>query len=140
MKLHCKISLCITAFVLLLLMLAIAGGAPLPVPTKLTKAIHQVETSGRLGPILGDNGKALGPFQIHKSYWQDSGVKGSYSRCSDYNYALQVVTGYLNRYGKQFIRSNNLEALARIHNGGPTGHQKAATKHYWAKVKKELDK
>jgi hypothetical protein len=88
----------------------------------------------------GDNGKAIGPFQIHKAYWQDSGVRGSYSQCTNYDYSLKVVTAYLNRYAPDAVKSNDFEKLARIHNGGPQGHKKQATLGYWAKVKKALDK
>jgi len=35
-------------------------------------------------------------------------------------------------------RLRALEALARIHNGGPRGAAKPATAPYWAKVKTEL--
>lgn len=103
-----------------------------------TAALHQVETSGRLGPILGDKGKALGPLQIHKSYWQDSGVGGSYSQCADYNYACEVVRCYLQRYCRRDLVTGNWENCARIHNGGPRGGANNKTKNYWLRVKKHL--
>ena len=34
-------------------------------------ALHQVESGGQLGAIVGDNGRALGPLQIHKIYWAE---------------------------------------------------------------------
>ncbi|MEL0099922.1 MAG: hypothetical protein VW907_10230, partial [Opitutae bacterium] len=52
------------------------------VPMSLINAIHQVETGGRLGAIKGDNGRALGPLQIHRAYWIDSGVEGKYEDCA----------------------------------------------------------
>lgn len=104
------------------------------IPNKLLDAIHFVESSRRLGPIVGDDGNALGPFQIHKNYWKDSGIAGDYSQCADYNYSKRVVRAYLTRYGREFIKKNDLQALARIHNGGPHGHKNPNTLKYWTKV------
>ena len=112
------------------------SGAELP--KRFLNALHQVETGGRTGAIKGDNGKALGPFQIHESYWIDSGVKGSYNQCVDYDYSVKVVTAYLNRYGASHIEKRDWQSLARIHNGGPNGAYKKATLPYWEKVRKHL--
>ena len=99
------------------------------------RALHIVETSGKLGPTLGDQGRALGPLQIHKSYHADSRVAGDYSRCADLDYSKRVVTAYLKRYAPQAWAAGNVEVLARIHNGGPKGATKPATKGYAIKVK-----
>ena len=103
-------------------------------PEAFWRALHQVETGGRLGPIKGDKGKALGPFQIHEVYWRDSGVAGSYVQVADYVYARQVVTAYLMKYARKAWDTGDVETLARIHNGGPKGSQKEATKAYARKV------
>ena len=53
------------------------------------QAIRTVETGGMPnGGIgaLGDGGKAYGPYQIWKPYWQDSGVKGSLNHLRPYHY------------------------------------------------------
>lgn len=125
----------------LLLITSVAKGAE--VPPNLLNAIHQVETGGRLGAIKGDFGAALGPFQIHKAYWQDAtqfdkSIGGKYSDCADYAYSVKVVNAYMSRYAKKYLDSNNFEAIARIHNGGLNGHNKSATLGYWQKVKKNL--
>jgi hypothetical protein len=114
------------------------GAEPLPLPDKFLKALHQVETGGAIGPIKGDNGRALGPFQIHRSYFRDSGVAGSYDQCAGYAFSVKVVTGYLNRYARDAVASRNWEKLARIHNGGPNGYNKSETLAYWNKVRKHL--
>lgn len=124
----------IVLFLIFFLSLYGAGGAELP--SKFIQALHMAETDGRLGPIVGDNGQSLGPFQITYAYWLDAGVKGSYKQVADYDYAVLVVNAYLRRYGSRF--NDNYEALARIHNGGPTGYKKPATKKYWLRVKKHL--
>lgn len=95
-------------------------------------ALHQVETSGRLGPILGDGGRALGPLQIHEVYHLDSGVPGAYSRCADLDYSRSVVRAYMARYAtaRRLGRPVTPEDIARIHNGGPNGYKKKATLKY----------
>lgn len=107
-------------------------------PAKFLKAIHQVETGGRKGAIKGDEGRALGPFQIHYGYWLDSGVAGSYEQCAGYDYSVKVVTAYLKRYGSHYINKRDWQALARIHNGGPKGFKNKITLDYWKKVKQYI--
>lgn len=103
-------------------------------PESFWRALHLVETGGRLGPIKGDKGKALGPFQIHEIYWRDSGMAGTYAQVADYDYAKQVVTLYLKKHARKAWDSGDVTTLARIHNGGPKGHTKDATKAYARKV------
>lgn len=123
---------------LLLLALASLATANAAPPEAFWKALHRVETSGRLGPIPGDyvNGKpqALGPLQIHRVYWQDSGVPGRYSDCADLAYSRRVVTAYLRRYARNAWDRADVISLARIHNGGPAGTKKRATLSYARKV------
>lgn len=101
-------------------------------------AIHQVETGGRKGAILGDNGKALGPLQIHYSYFVDSGTLGEYKDCANYDFSVRVMRNYLKRYAPKALDNRNWEICARTHNGGPRGVKIAQTKKYWEKVKKHL--
>lgn len=103
----------------------------------LLHALHQVETGGRRGPILGDGGRALGPLQLHRVYWLDAEMEGSYSDCADYDYSCRVVRRYMRRYAteKRLGRPVTAEDIARIHNGGPNGYKKKATLKYWNKVK-----
>lgn len=106
---------------------------------KFVRAIHLTETGGRQGAIVGDNGRALGPLQIHKGCWIDSGVRGNYSDCTNLAYSEKVMTGYLKRYGAKEIQSKNFEALARCWNSGPQWKKKTnLTERYWLKVKKNL--
>jgi hypothetical protein len=126
---------------LLMLCLAVPlGAAP---PESFFRALHAVETGGRLGAIKGDNGAALGPLQIHRAYWVDSGVKGSYSQCSDLAYSRAVVSAYMRRYAQKAWASGDCRALAMTHNGGPnamraTGQKKLNLDRYWSKIKKHL--
>lgn len=102
---------------------------------RLIDAVHQVETSGRLGAIKGDGGRALGPLQIHRAYWLDSRVPGRYEDCARLDYSRRVFRAYMARYAP---RVRDFETLARIHNGGPRGNKKTATRAYWRKVKGHL--
>lgn len=108
------------------------------VPPELVRALHLVETGGREGHILGDNGAALGPLQIHRAYWQDSRVPGRYEDCARLDYSVRVLNAYMRRYCREALISRDFERIARVHNGGPRGHRKAATLGYWRKVQKHL--
>ena len=122
----------------LTLLLALCATAQAAPPPSFFRALHVVETSGRTsgrtGPIIGDNGRALGPLQIHRGYHTDARIGGDYSRCADLDYSKRVVSAYLQRYAPQAWASGDVVTLARIHNGGPRGANKAATVAYAAKV------
>ena len=97
-------------------------------------ALHHVETGGRVGPILGDGGKALGPLQIHKACHTDSRVAGPYSRCAELAYSRRVAEAYLQRYAPDAWRKGDAATLARVWNGGPKGASKSATLPYARRV------
>ena len=120
------------SLILLLALCATAHAAP---PDSFWRALHLVETSGRTGPIIGDGGAALGPLQIHRGYHQDSRVAGDYSRVAELDYSKRVATAYLKRYAPTAWAKGDVETLARVHNGGPRGHLKPATKGYGVRVK-----
>ena len=118
----------------LALLLALCATAQAAPPDSFFRALHVVETGGRTGPILGDNGRALGPLQIHRGYHADARVAGDYSRCADLDYSKRVVSAYLQRYAPQAWAAGDVKTLARIHNGGPRGANKPATVAYGDKV------
>lgn len=110
-----------------------------PSNEKLLKAIHQVESSGKTGKIIGDSGKALGPLQIHYENWKDATefdrtIGGKYSDCQDLKYSTKVFNAYIKKYAD----NKSAEYKARTWNGGPNGASKSSTKQYWAKVKANL--
>lgn len=119
----------------LIALTVVAHAAP---PDSFFRALHVVETGGKRGPILGDNGKALGPLQIHRAYHSDSRVAGNYSQCADLEYSKRVVSAYLQRYAPAAWAAGDVETLARVHNGGPRGASKAATASYAAKVRRAM--
>ena len=103
-------------------------------------AIRIVETGGLRDPnnAVGDNGRAIGAYQIHYAYWKDAvdydpSIGGKYSDCKDPKYARRIVRSYLSRYVPK--GGWNIDTVSRIHNGGPKGHNKSATRKYAEKVK-----
>jgi len=105
----------------------------------LLDAIAHVE-SNRNARAVGDGGRAIGAYQIHKRYWRDGtrflGVDWSYDEARDPVKARQVVRAYLLHYG----RGKTLLQKARIHNGGPRGHRKKATLKYARKIARILER
>lgn len=105
----------------------------------LLNAMYQVESSG--GKVLvGDGGKAIGPYQIWETYWRDAvqhdpSIGGVYADCMDKEYSERVIRAYWSRYAP---KGATVEQLARIHNGGPSGHKRASTAKYWKKIAKEM--
>ena len=122
----------------LALFLALAAAAHAAPPESFWRALHLVETSGRQGPILGDNGRSLGPLQISRAYFTDSRVAGTYEQVVDLPFARRVVSAYLQRYAPKAWAAGDVETLARIHNGGPRGDKKQATVNYAAKVRRAM--
>ena len=132
-----------TIALLCVLMGASLRAAPSPV---FYKALHAVETSSRHGAIPGDfvNGKprALGPLQIHRNYFLDSGVPGRYEQCASYEFSVRVVAAYLRKYApRDYARGDAaLDTLCRIHNGGPTGHKRSSTLRYAQRVREAISR
>ena len=117
-----------------ILLLPMLPGIAAELPRKFIIAVHQVETGGRLGALAGDNGRSLGPLQISRKYWEDSGVAGKYHNVTNFAYAVKVMTGYMRKHAASALASGDLEKLARVHNGGPKAHRKDSTLGYWRRV------
>ena len=122
----------------LALLLSLASASHAAPPESFWRALHQVESSGRHGAILGDNGRSLGPLQISRAYHVDSRVAGSYEQVTDLAYARRVATAYLKRYAPAAWAQGDVETLARVHNGGPAGARKPATLPYADKVRRAM--
>lgn len=121
---------------------------------KLLNCVCQIE-SGACTPgatsVAGDNGLAIGPYQIHEGFWRDGSYEGTNPRgtypasCEDYNYSREVTRNYWKRYGKggKPPTNNSIECIARLHNGGPGNGgcpKNPATDAYWKKIKACLSK
>ncbi len=134
-----KWSICSAVWVVLLLPSSVVCRSSV-VPSDLEMlldAIAQVESGNRANAV-GDKGRAIGAYQIHRLYWKDGtrllGVKWNYKEAFDPDKARNVVRAYLRHYG----RGRGLIEMARIHNGGPRGYRKRATAVYGRKVLKLL--
>ena len=105
--------------------------------SNLISALIIVESSGN-DMAIGDNGKAIGPLQIHRAVVLDvNRITGSNYRHQDMTNRAQaraVCEAYLRHYG----RGASTEQLARRWNGGPAGDKKQVTEAYWNKVRKHL--
>jgi hypothetical protein len=131
------------SFLTVYLALAVAPPADFN-PRPVLDAIRAVETGGQRDPAnaVGDGGAALGPYQIHRGYWQDAVDRDpslvangqTYQNVCDAAYAERVILAYWSRYAPSY----DAQTLARIHNGGPKGHLRKATLAYWGKVRAKL--
>jgi hypothetical protein len=118
-------------------------GAGKPLLERTLDAIMQVESGGR-DHAVGDSGKALGAYQIHREYWTDGtrllGVRWPYSDAVDRTRARAVARAYITYYTRLGRHRACPETWARIHNGGPQGTLHKSTVKYWVKVKAVLGK
>jgi hypothetical protein len=100
---------------------------------RLLDAIAHIESNCDRNAV-GDGGKALGVYQIHRDYWGEGteilGVDWPHRDAIDPEKARRVVRAYLLYYGK----GKSLLDMARIHNGGPRGCTKKATLRYAQKI------
>ncbi len=100
---------------------------------RLLDAIVRIESHGDPNAI-GDGGRALGAYQIHRGYWKDGtellGVDWPHRDAADPKKSRRVVKAYLLHYGK----GKSLLEMARIHNGGPRGCEKKGTLPYVRKI------
>jgi len=111
------------------------------------KCLHMKEASGKLSPDRGDDGKALGPYQIHEVYWKDAlkgdpSIGGKYEDCSDKAYSEKVIKAYMRRWlvVSRVGKVMTYELICRSHNGGGPrawpkhpGHMRwlQASQAYW---------
>ena len=82
----------------------------------------------------------MGPLQISRAYHKDAGVPFPYEWVSEPEYAARTVIAYWKRWCPDALRKEDLQTLARVHNGGPNGAKKKATLPYWHKVQKILNR
>jgi hypothetical protein len=112
----------------------------------LLAAIRQVESGGDAGAV-GDGGRSRGPFQISRAYWTDGcrqleseglAVVDYDQGVTDTYQSARVVLAYWRRWARGPLDAGDLQALARIHNGGPRGDRKASTLAYWRRVEEAM--
>lgn len=110
---------------------------------QILAAIRAVESGNRDDVPDGDLGKAIGPYQIHEVYWRDAVVSdpqlgGVYQDCRRRAYAERVLAAYMRKWCADAWQRGEAEVIARVHNGGPGGADKASTLGYWQRVRSRL--
>lgn len=120
---------------------------PYKISQRLLDAIRSVESGGKDNCPDGDNGKAKGPFQIHREYFDDAKkydkTLGFYDECRGRMFSEKVVRAYMSKYFNVGETDRN---IAMAHNGGCGVSKKAGSKAYenaelyWKKVKEALKK
>jgi soluble lytic murein transglycosylase-like protein len=105
--------------------------------------LMSIETGGERHPAtaVGDNGKAIGILQIHKSVVTDVNARyGTHyvwpADCKDPAKSKDIATKYLTMYGK----GKTPVQLARIWNGGPEGDHPQKDPKAEARLKKYEEK
>jgi hypothetical protein len=105
---------------------------------RLIDALVHVESKGEVHAV-GDNGKAIGPLQIHKEVVDDVnkayGTNYTYDDRKSIDKSREICRKYLLLHGGRYATN---EKYARIWNGGPNGHRKSRTRKYWVKVRRRL--
>ena len=123
---------------------SIVLSAAIGTSSPLLDAICQVESNCD-STAVGDNGNAIGAYQIWYAYWYDAveydpSIGGKYEDCYNKDYSEKIINAYWKRYAneKRLGRKVTDEDRARIHNGGPNGYKKKATVGYWSDVKGKM--
>jgi|TARA_R110000744_G_scaffold55936_1_gene118080 hypothetical protein len=94
---------------------------------------------------VGDNGAALGMYQLHAAYVQDasehSGIYYEHKDAYDQQRAEDIINSYMDRYAttKRLGHPPTIQDICRIHNGGPNGYKRSSTEAYWQKCKAVMD-
>lgn len=105
----------------------------------LLDAIEWVESKGDANAI-GDNGNAVGSFQIWPIYVDDCNrILGRNEFTLEDRKSRERSREMARVYLSHYCSEVNPEKMARIHNGGPSGHKKESTKAYWLKVKARME-
>ena len=89
--------------------------------------------------VKGDDGRARGYFQIHRSYLEDanwwSGTRYTHWDMHTPSKALATVESYFERWCSHYILKYNkpvtYKILAMIHNQGPKGYNRIDGEYYW---------
>ena len=105
----------------------------------LLHAIRLVESGDRLNPPDGDGGRAIGPYQIWRVYWRDSGVPGDYQQCRDRAYAERVILAYWRCWCPKALAAGDWRTLANVHHlGGPAHNRGETDEAYLRRVKASM--
>ena len=106
----------------------------------LLDAIRAEESRGD-DRAVGDGGASRGPYQIQRAYWADALEGSVWAASLDYDRDVWdarsceiVIVRYWARYAPAALADEDLQVLARVHNGGPDGASEPETLDYWPRV------
>jgi len=103
-------------------------------------AVIQVESGGDPNAV-GDKGSAVGILQIRPCMVAECNrILGCNRFTLDDRKSISASKAMFRVYVGKWGKGKSLEVMARRWNGGPTGEKKSATKKYWIKVKRELER
>jgi len=101
---------------------------------ELIRRLWIIESGGQLNPCPGDDGKAIGPLQIHPAVVKDvnkfCGARFSLEDRRDLAKSKEIARLYITYW----MQRHREEIASRIWNGGPRGWQKKTTDEYWQKM------
>jgi len=101
-------------------------------------AICMEESSGGRDKRDGDDGRAVGPLQIHVIVITDVNRKYGTTYTPADRRDLKASVEICVRYLLMWAPNGTPERWARIWNGGPRGDKKDSTRAYWGRVRKYL--
>ena len=110
------------------------------------RALRKQETGGvseQSSRKEGDGGKAYGPLQIWRAYWDDSHIKHPYESLYKWRISVACLICYMLRHlwyhmMRLEVPLDVCEKIARVHNGGPKAihaNRIGNTDRYWESVK-----
>ena len=111
--------------------------------SNLISALIIVESSGN-DMAIGDNGKAIGPLQIHNAVVLDvnriTGSHYQWQQMTNRAQAREVCEAYLKHYvtEKRINRKPTVADFAKVWNSGPNGFNKVVSDRYAKKVEAAL--
>ena len=104
----------------------------------LLDAIAIVESNNN--PVaIGDNGKAVGMYQIWPIMVKDvNRILGRQEYTLEDRLNPQRSRAMCRTYLEHYCKGKSLAYMARCWNGGPNGYKKESTLKYWKKIKEVL--
>lgn len=120
--------------------MCVGKAAPSQTPKNLAliAAIITVESNGN-DAAVGDNGKAVGPLQIHPQMVEDvNRILGKEVYTLESRKSRAESIAIFSVFTNHYTPSWSPELVARRWNGGPRGDKKASTEKYWRKVQRAL--
>jgi hypothetical protein len=124
---------------------ALATSAPTPptavsVPQEARCAFFAALQTVEQGRVRSDHGKGLGPYCLHRGFWECA-VKASpdlagpgYAHCRSVLYSRLIIDAYLVHHAPKEWAAGNWEFCAMVVHRGPTGARLGRGREYARRV------